>query len=480
MAEGPIPFVNAQHSGHEELAGASPVAMNVVVDAKLCVRRRPGIAVYDEAPSVSFDEDGLDGLYETLGGALYATSGPRANRDIYRIQDGVAEPISENSAGRFRGLGRPVFAETERLLVFAAGHYPHRILLGSDAPAKLGGSPPKATHVVAHTQRLVVNDADVDRTKVQYSGLAQGTTTSAGHETWPSDDALQAGFLTAEARPDPTVAVAENTNELLLFGSTTTQVMVPDPTFVFAPAGTIDYGCAAPYSIIRDEDTLYWLDHRRRFIQSSGRGATVISAPVQQALNELERVSDCFGYRVQTGPMDALVWTFPSDGITLVFQKEGGWGQWQGRAAQNDRWQQFKVAAHCRRQDGTNVVATLDGRIGKLEWGEPTDLGTPVSAHVVTGYIDRGTDKKKACECLRFTLRRGGSGSQIAWFGWRDRPGAWEATIPIDLGAYRDTEPVVEFRSLGVYRRRQWFFQFSDTATLALVSAVEQYEVLDT
>jgi hypothetical protein len=48
----------------------------------------------------------------------------------------------------------------------------------------------------------------------------------------------------------------------------------------------------------------------------------------------------------------------------------------------------------------------------------------------------------------------------------------------VELGLSGDTAQVVVLRSLGVYRKRQWVFEFSADVELELVSAIEEFDVL--
>ena len=211
---------------------------------------------------------------------------------------------------------------------------------------------------------------------------------------------------------------------------------------------------------------------------SDGRGVNGISDGISGTIYALSRVDDCFGYRVITGNMDAVVWTFPTDGKTFAFHKGSGWSQWAGF---DGNWTPFKVSATTyRRSDASTVAATTDGFLGRFDSSAVSDLGETINAYTVTGYLDRGTDMIKQCRCVRLSLRRGtvtGTTGPQAWLCWRDRPGEWQGRVPIDLGRSSDTEIVVQIRSLGVYRRRQWMFEFSGTEELILVRASEEFEV---
>lgn len=474
-----IPFTNKQASGLEELAGSSPVAFNVLTEPNGTLRRRPGFsAASGLAPSNQIDADGIEALYVSLAGRVFAVGGSPSGRRIYSLSSGGSLDLSSGVSGQsLQGALRPQIAETEMLLLVTGGAEIQKVTLDDLISARLGGSPPKATHVLANASRLLANDVAVDRTKVRYSDLAIGTTSYAGHEVWGVGIGT-AGFFTAEASPDPVVAIGGSTSEVIVFGSQTTQFFSSDPSLVFAPVATTEIGCGAPYSIVKVDEQYFMVDDRRRIIQLNGRSYTDISAPIRRTLEEMSDVSDCFGYRVQVGPFDVLVWTFPSAGKTFAYQVGVGWSQW---ASYGDNWLPCQIAAVARHQNGTILAGLSTGYVGALELDSPLDeTGAPLRAYVETGYISHGTEKRKLCKSVHFSLRRGQPGAASkARFGWRDQPGPWTAELEIELAPQGDTEVVVPFYSLGVYRRREWFFEFSGTDELSLVGAEEDFEVLE-
>ena len=490
MPTEPIPFANLQESGHEVLAGASPIAMNVVVDGKGSVRRRPGIQTYSGAPSTVIDANGISGLYSTVAGDLFAVGAAGPERPIYQVTPGGAAAIGAGIApAGLRGSGRPIFAETELLLAIAGGEALQKVVLPTTYFAldssRMGGTfSPVASHVVANNSRLVANDVLVDRTKVRFSDVAQGDTSFAGNEVWSLGGIGTSGYFTAEANPDPVVAVYGVQNEVMVFGSKTTQVFLPDSQLTYAPVASIELGMTGAYSFVKGDRETYWLDHQRRLVVSDRRSFQSLSDPIQRTIDGMTTVEDCFGYRVSDGFLDVPVWSFPTDGRTFVFQKGIGWGQWSGWNDTTNTWAPFSVTALTTPPDASvNIVATSDGRIGELSLDANTDLGTRINAYVETGYLNRKTEKYKHCRCVTLTFRRGASTTSPGPQGmlyFRDREGPWSDPIPLDLGASGDTEPTLRFHSLGSYQRRQWKFVFSDTSVaLALVAAFEEFEVSD-
>lgn len=476
-----ISFGPFQEGSYDALGGASPRAINVVIDPKGVVSKRPGIDTYSVAPSGVVDADGITGLYADNTSQLFAIGGTPGARHIYKLANGNAVDLSTAPNSTLRGLLRPTFAETEVYLVMAGGHDMQKLHLQTLVSTQLLGAPPIASHVVANSSRLAANDLIVDKTKVRFSGIFQGTVDTTGMEMWDNTGLTEdGGFFTAEARPDPVMAVHENTNEIFVWGKDNVQIFAPDATTIFAPSATRESGTLAPYSIIKQGQDFFWLDQHRRIVYSDGRSFQNLEGPIKGQLDALEHPEDCFGYRVFISHIDCLVWTFPTDGRTFVYQVGGGWSEWFGWDEGSSNFKAVRINAHhLRRDGGLNVVGTTDGKVGKLSLDQSSDLGEPVVAYVESGFINRDTDNLKRCRSVKFALRRGTSSSaSLCKVEWRDDLGSWNGPLYIDTGVTGDSNCVREIRSLGTYRRRAWRFTFSDNANLSLLKAQEHFDVL--
>jgi hypothetical protein len=476
MPEAVIPFGPTQ-SDAEPLGGAAPSAMNVCVDKAGVVRRRPGIQALAASPGI-VDAQGVVLLHQTEAGDLYAVGNHPTQKPVYKVYSGTAPEVSAATGVKVYGVFRPTVAETEAMLVFAAGEEPTKLLFSTTETSLLGGSPPKATHVIANSARLLVNNATGSRGTVSYSGTALGPDI-AGHETWVG---LTAGSFQAEARPDIVPALHENTGEVFAFGRTSLQYFSPDSNTVYAPVSTREHGIAAPYSVIKVDQSFVWLDHQRRIVASDGRSLKVLSDAIHSTLNGMSRVDDCYGYRVHTGFVECLVFTFPTDGRTFAYQVGGGWSQWSGYAG--GLWAPFPVSAHCLAAGtNANIVGTTTGVVAQLTDGVSDDLGEAIVASVTSGFQSHKTSARKRTQSLRVMLRRGEGAAvpgDVGLLRWRDDLGAWSDSLPIYVGAPGDSEPVLTFRSVGwPYRTRQWQFEFSAAASFSLVGVVEDFEVLD-
>lgn len=527
-----IPFGPLLETSGEEIAGSCPEAFNVIVDARGVIRKRPGLAAYTGvAPATTVDANGVLGLYlteqrvaHTTGtatvsgthpGVLYAVGatvnasggGHNRGRNVYRIVGGAATLVGTGAADEDRlatpaaiattRFPRPIFAETEALLVIAGGAEMGKLDIRPEtfsAPnftnpnpdyhemSFLGGCPPLASHVLTNSSRILANDTQLDQTKVRYSDISQGIVDFSAHESWdPSPGA--AGFFTAEARADAMVAIAENTNDIFAFGRTSLQLFSPDTSTTFAPSITRETGCLAPYSPSKLDDAYIWLDHMTRFVKSDGRQWEDVGTAVQATLDLLTSADDCYSYRYTESFADCVVFRFEADSETLVLQPGAGWGRWATFDETTETFTMFPVLSHHMRADGgLNVVGLEDGTIRTLSLDNTTDLGEPIVAHVTTGFIDRGSDNLKVSTAVRLTLKRTAALSDgvVCYLEYRDDLSDEWTSIAVELGVEDgNLSPVIMLRSLGIYRRRQWRFRFADSAGLFLVRASETFVVLD-
>lgn len=459
--------------------------MNVMVDARGTLRRRPGITATVAGVPDSALVDAvvagapITGLHEAATGDTYGVFG----YDVMRFATGGVTKLSPVGLTTTTPGARPVFAETEMLLLLAQSADLRKIELASPVIGLLGGSPPIASHVIANSDRLLGNDGTIDRTKVRYSDIALGTVTYAGHEIWlPETGVNTSGYFTAESRPDAVVAIGENTAEVFVWGTETLQIFASDPSRVFAPVRALEVGCRAPYSIVKFNSEFYWLDSQKRFVHGDGQSFEPVTAGMENVFKSISRVDDCFGFCAHLGMVDVLAWTFPTDGRTFVYQPGVGWGQWASWNEGGANWAPFTVTAHHQRaSDAANLVGTSAGKLGAFDLAATDDLGVRINAYVETGFTDRGTSKEKLCRCVRLILKRGTtttSGTPRGFLWYRDKPGDWQGPIEVELGASGDSDPVVTFQNLGKYRTRQWRFQFDGPEELLLVRAEEDFDVL--
>lgn len=479
LQRAPIPFGNLQASGLEQLGGASPAAMNVITEPLTnAIRRRPGLSTFTDAiVNSSGDEVPILGVYETVNGDVFVVGDSGATRRIYRVTSGGNVDLSSGTDSDVRGTLTPIFAETEALLVISGGREPQKLELDSLASSRLAGGPPDASHIVADHERLVGNEVVSDlKGHIRYSNTASGATFT-GNETWSSGTASVSGIFNT-SKPDPVLALATNNGQIFSFGRDTLDIFIADQNSIYVPAASEELGCGAPYSIVKVNENFAWLDQYRRIVLSNGRDVEVLSDPIQSSIQSMATVTDCYGYRIVIGPLDLMVWTFPTEQRTFCFQKGSGWAEWAfvGLSA-SEKWSPFPVTAAFARRNGTTIAGTSDGRIGTFGL-IANDFESAINADVTTGFQDRDTDARKQCLKVRIALRplsQVDIDAPVGFLSWRDDLGVWNPGLPVAFGR----DPVVQFDSLGVYRRRQWRFEFTGSSDFALLGVTEDFTVLE-
>lgn len=477
----PIDFASGQQSSNEPLGGAIPSALNVLVDSTGAIHTRPGISSWGGfGPSPSLDPTtSVDGMADWNGYLVYETSDRRLHA---QLSPGYGVDISDGTTPtQLDGGGRPVFCPArQRIMIAGGGAIQKWEGPGIGLSARLGGSPPPATHIVAIAQVLVVNPVGLSG-QIQWSLPFDG-----GQETWPA-----LNFQELESDPDPLTALYVNTDELIGFGTRTVQTLDPDPnvnpatgTSLFLPVRTWSQGAGPPYGFAQNDETFGFMDRLRRIQLADGRTYNSISDPaITETLRGLPVIDDCWGFRMAIGSWDLLGWHFPSAGRTFVYDTTlKTWQEWRGFA--DGQFKSWIAKSHYYWSDPRlHLIGLGDGTIGQFDTTASTDMGDPIVAEVVSGFQDFGTDLTKTNICTRFVFRRGLTGvvapGPRAQLFWRDNTGAWEGPEYLPLGDPDDPNPVIEVRGTGVYRMRQWRLRMSDSVPLTLVRAIETFETSD-
>lgn len=460
----------------DPVTGAPPLAVNAVWDGNGGFRRRRGLGSYDGAPSTAIAATAIQGLHLTANGHLLAVDSAVPARNVYDVGPSGASSLTGDGAGALRGSGRPVFAETEAIVAIAGGEDIVKVVLDASPleSSLLAGTQAHATHVVANNSRLLANNLTV-RNRVNYSAPAAGSS-YAGHEDWTTIGS--AGYIASDARADYVTALLDSTNEVMAFGRRSAQSFSADSVSQYASVATKDFGCSAPYSAIRFDDGVGWLDHKRRIVLSDGRGIKVVSGPIQEELDTMASVEGCYVMELY---QRQLAWKF-ADGRTFVLDRERStWSLAMGWNTATNNFQAWSATSTCIRDDsGVSVIGTSDGKILKLERSSTSDDGTDIVMDLRTGFVSRGTSARKWCKHVRFMFHGGSVADGKALVSWRDGFGAWEPDVVVPL--YRSAlggTLGVDLYSLGVYRARQWRLRYSGSEDIVFAGAFEEFEVAD-
>ena len=135
-------------------------------------------------------------------------------------------------------------------------------------------------------------------------------------------------FASAEASPDNVVSLIVDHKEIWIFGNNSTEVWYDagQPDFPLAPiqGAFLETGCAAPYSVAKMDNSVFWLaaDARGYGMVLRARGyqpERISTHAIEYAIQSYETISDAIAYTYQQDGHLFYVLTFPTADVTWVY-----------------------------------------------------------------------------------------------------------------------------------------------------------------
>jgi hypothetical protein len=139
-------------------------------------------------------------------------------------------------------------------------------------------------------------------------------------------DALS--FASAEASPDNVVSLIVDHKEIWIFGNNSTEVWYDagQPDYPLAPiqGAFLETGCAAPYSVAKMDNSVFWLaaDARGYGMVYRARGyqpQRISTHAIEYAIQTYSTISDAIAYTYQQDGHFFYVLTFPTANVTWVY-----------------------------------------------------------------------------------------------------------------------------------------------------------------
>lgn len=310
--------------------------------------------------------------------------------------------------------------------------------------------------------------------------------------TWNALD-----FGNADAKPDPVVGIGSIHREAWLMGSTGCEVWVDGGTAGFAferlQGVYIESGCAAPFSIVRMDESLVWLANTGEYgngvvVRSDGyRAQRVSTHAIEYAIQSYAVVSDAQAFCFQMAGHFFYVLTFPTANATWVWdQSTGLWYEWaafaQGAFSRHDANSYAFYA-------GKHVIGDwASGNLYALDLENYTDNGRPRKWLRSWRALppNKSSMEPMSFDSVQVDLETGitvtaGTNPQIA-LRWSDDGGnTWSNEHLQAWGATGATAQRVKWRRLGQTRDttgldRTFEISSSDPVRAALIGADMEVE----
>jgi hypothetical protein len=282
-------------------------------------------AFLQRAPGLQFQQTvgtgPIRGLWahQTNGSDFFVVSGT----GFYKLTGLTATPTL---LGTVAGSGPVSIADNGTQIFIAANPYGYIYNEVTNVFAQITDPDfPGAVTVSYLDGYFVFNEPDTQ--KIWVTQLLEGT----------SIDPLD--FASAEGSPDGVVAVFTDHRELWVFGTDTTEV--------WYNAGLLDFpltriqgafnelGCAAPYSVAKMDNQIYWLGKDARgqgmVYRAAGYvGQRISTHAIEWQIQQYANISDATAYTYQQDGHSFYVLNFPTANATWVF--DVATGAWHERA----------------------------------------------------------------------------------------------------------------------------------------------------
>lgn len=192
-------------------------------------------------------------------------------------------------------------------------------------------------------------------------------------------------FASAEGNPDGVVSVFVDHREVWVFGTNSTEVWYNSGQIDF-PLTRIqgafnELGCAAPYSVAKMDNQIYWLGKDARgqgmVYRAAGYiGQRISTHAIEWQLQEYGDLSDAVGYTYQQDGHSFYVLNFPTADTTWVF--DVATGAWHERASlANGQFNRHRANNQMFFNGETVVGDYLLGKIYKFDLDVYADDGQP-------------------------------------------------------------------------------------------------------
>ena len=408
----------------------------------------------------------VDGLFwSKKHKTLYAVS----NGTVYRVtKDGTA-----TSLGSGLEVGDPVqFTEDATYVFMANGGRIHHIAAGdaSITPMADGDAPD-----------TVIGLGYIDT-------YLLASTTTRTHYSDPGDP-LSWGvtsFFTPESRPDGINSLQVWFREVTMFGPESIDVYYNDGVSPFArlDGAFLEKGCIAGNSVVRQDNTFYFLDDRKQVSILIGRQTKSVSDKINKEIGSYDKVDDAIGHIVTMFGKEFYVLQFPTEGKTWAFDmKLNVWSQWSSWSIANAERQAFRMNAHAYAIDwDEHIIGDLVN--AKLyTWTDDifSDDGEEIRFERITGHINHDTFNRKRCNFISLKVKRGIDSTIAAntregkmLVKHRNDGELWSNEKTVSLGYDGDTDIVVRLWRQGLYRARQWSVVHTDPTPFKLANPIEE------
>lgn len=323
----------------------------------------PGRKLFSTVPG----DGGMRGLFQASNGDLYAARGAT----LYRFNAGTWATVAAlgNAAGPVYGADNGISA------VFVDGsRTAPTVSLADRTVGRMSGDGWQGADFVDFLNGFFVFNKPESQ---------QFYITGAYDLTL---DALD--FASSESSPDKLVRLIRDHNDLILFGEKSTDVFGPsgggDFAFAAIAGASMEVGCAAPHSVVKMDNSVFWVGNDARgdamiWKMAGYQPQRVSTHALEEEMRKYPRLDDTIGYSYQQSGHSFYVLTFPS--AQKSWALDAATGQWSERAYRlpNNQLTRIRDNCHVFYQRKHLVGDWENGNIYELDPETYTDNGALIA-----------------------------------------------------------------------------------------------------
>lgn len=324
-------------------------------------------------------------LYGTPGLVTFATTATAPVRGLYEAKGRLFAVVgatlyeigytgTATSRGTLTSTSGPVsMADNGLHVVIVDGTNGYQFTLATNVFAQIADADwPAANRIAYQDGYFILNDAGTGSFFI---------TSLYGTDVDPLD------FASAEGAPDPLISLICDHRELWLFGEESTEVWFnsgnADFPFERINGAFIETGCAAPHSVAKADNSVFWLTRDKRghghVVRAQGYQPAIVSTrAVEYAISQYTDITDALAYTYQQDGHTFYVLSFPSANATWCLDLTTGvWHErmyWDG--AENRHRGNCYAFAFGRHLVGDHT----NGKIYELSLDAYTDDGATLRA----------------------------------------------------------------------------------------------------
>jgi hypothetical protein len=239
-----------------------------------------------------------------------------------------------------------------------------------------------------------------------------------GTQNWQPSDFQDITFLNYQINqkiqhPDLLIALKAFQNYIYCFGTTSIEIWGINQSNSSSIFGlylnySLDRGCSAPYSIVQANESLYFLDDTRRFLQLQGASFNLVSMPVDLDIQSFGTVNDCIGDLIEINGRHFIKWAFPAEGKTFIYDFSiNQWFEQNSWDDTNGIFIPYISNYHCYAFGKHILGSRLDGKLYIADIRYYNEGGNVLKTSLITANSDYGNPDMKICEWLDVWAKRG-------------------------------------------------------------------------